>query len=93
MGGGVDDSRLPYSSRAAAGRLLSEARSEAEESTQTARREVEDLARQRDAITSQLGQLREMLGGIMPGAALAGNGVADAKSGDGTTDKIGASTK
>jgi hypothetical protein len=46
--------------------LINEARTEAELTTQTARREVEDLTRQKDAVTSQLGQMLSGLAGIVP---------------------------
>jgi hypothetical protein len=53
--------------RAEAHRVLSEARSEAELTTGAARRELEDLTRQKNAVTSQLGQMLSGLAGIVPG--------------------------
>jgi hypothetical protein len=47
--------------------VLSEARSEAELTTGAARRELEDLTRQKNAVTSQLGQMLSGLAGIVPG--------------------------
>jgi hypothetical protein len=47
---------------------MSEARTEAELTTQAARREVEDLTRQKDAVTNQLGQMLSGLSGLVPGA-------------------------
>ena len=42
-------------------------RSEAEMTTNSARRELEDLTRQKNAVTSQLGQMLSGLAGIVPG--------------------------
>ena len=47
--------------------MLTEARSEAESTTTTARRELEDLSRQKNAVTAQLGQMLSGLAGIVPG--------------------------
>jgi hypothetical protein len=52
--------------RPKAHRLLSEARSEADIATNTARRQVDDLTRQKDAVTAQLGQMLSGLAGIVP---------------------------
>ena len=72
---------------AEAHRVLSEARTEAEMTTQKARREVDDLTRQKDAVTAQLGQMLSGLAGIMPSVAQASDpGKKASKSGDG--DKV-----
>jgi len=47
-------------------RLLSEARTEAELTTQAAKRDVDDLTRQKDAVTNQLGQMLSGLSGLVP---------------------------
>jgi len=62
--------------------------SEAEMTTGKARREVEDLTRQKDAVTAQLGQMLSGLAGIMPSVAQASGGSDKkaTKSGDG--DKV-----
>jgi F0F1-type ATP synthase membrane subunit b/b' len=52
--------------KAEAHRLVSEARNEAELTTGAARREVEELTRQKDAVTAQLGQMLSGLAGIVP---------------------------
>ena len=80
--------------RAEAHRLLSEARSEAEIATNTARRQVDDLTRQKDAVTNQLGQMLSGLAGIVPTVAPAG-GKQDAsvkKSDKEGTDKVPANS-
>ena len=46
--------------------MVSSARNEAELTTSAARREVEELTRQKDAVTSQLGQMLSGLAGIVP---------------------------
>ena len=47
-----------------ADQLVFEAKTHAEVTKQTAEREVAELTRQRDAVTNQLTQLREMLSGL-----------------------------
>jgi len=42
---------------------VSEAKAEAERSRSSAQRQVDELTRQRDSITSHLAQLRQLLGG------------------------------
>ena len=46
--------------------MLTDARTEAENATSTARRAVDDLTRQKDAVTAQLGQMLSGLAGIVP---------------------------
>jgi hypothetical protein len=46
--------------------MVTEARSEAEMATTAARREVDELTRQKDAVTGQLSQMLSGLAGIMP---------------------------
>jgi hypothetical protein len=48
-----------------------DAKGTAEQTTTAAKRQVADLTKQRDAITSQLGQLREMLHGLIGGGGAA----------------------
>jgi cell division septum initiation protein DivIVA len=48
-------------------RMVHDARTDAELSTSQLRREVEDLNRQRDAVTTQLGSMLSGLSGIVPG--------------------------
>jgi hypothetical protein len=56
--------RTMADARSEAEQLLFEARTHAEVTKQTAEREVSDLTRQRDTVTAQLNQLREMLSGL-----------------------------
>lgn len=56
--------RTVSDARSEAEQLLFEARTHAEVTKQTAEREVSDLTRQRDTVTAQLNQLREMLSGL-----------------------------
>lgn len=56
--------RTMADARSEAEQLLFEARTHAEVTKQTAEREVADLTRQRDTVTAQLNQLREMLSGL-----------------------------
>ena len=58
-------------------RSLSEARTEAELTTQAARREVEDLTRQKDAVTNQLGQMLSGLSGLVPSVGAAAKAAVD----------------
>jgi hypothetical protein len=58
---------------------MSEARTEAELTTQAAKREVEDLTRQKDAVTSQLGQMLSGLSGLVPGKPAAPEAAAPAQ--------------
>jgi hypothetical protein len=67
--------------------MVTEARTEAEHTTTTARREVEELTRQKDAVTTQLGQMLSGLAGIVPSVAPAAKG--DKKSDK--DDKVSAS--
>jgi hypothetical protein len=46
--------------------MVTEARTESEMTTTAARREVDELTRQKDAVTAQLGQMLSGLAGIMP---------------------------
>jgi len=57
--------------RAESERLMSDAKANAEHNTTQAKRQVSELTGQRDAITTQLGQLREMLAGLVGGGAAA----------------------
>jgi hypothetical protein len=52
--------------------LIFDAKTHAQVTKQTAEREVADLTRQRDAVTNQLTQLREMLSGLAGVGALPG---------------------
>ncbi|HEX4257404.1 MAG TPA: hypothetical protein VH089_20095, partial [Streptosporangiaceae bacterium] len=47
--------------------LLAETKSEAERARAQAQRQVDDLTRQKDSISSHLAQLRQLLGGGVPG--------------------------
>jgi len=60
--------------------MVTEARSEAEMTTTTARREVDELTRQKDAVTAQLGQMLSGLAGIMPSVSQAAESKTDKKS-------------
>ena len=78
--------------RAEAHRQLTEARTEAELTTQAARREVDDLTRQKDAVTAQLGQMLSGLAGIVPSVAQAAP-KQDTKKGDNdSSEKVAANT-
>jgi cell division septum initiation protein DivIVA len=78
--------------RAESHRVLSEARTEADLTTQAARREVEDLTRQKDAVTSQLGQMLSGLAGIVPGVGAAAKAEPKAADKDETEEKVPADT-
>ena len=70
--------------------LIFDAKTHAQVTKQTAEREVADLTRQRDAVTNQLSQLREMLSGLAGVGALGGdakpaaNGSSDDKANSGS---------
>ena len=53
--------------KAQASQLLSETRSEADRHRAIAQRQVDELTRQKDSIASHLTQLRQLLGGQLPG--------------------------
>ena len=71
--------------------MLSEARSEAELTTPQARREVEDLTRQKDAVTAQLGQMLSGLAGIVPGLPNGGKPAAKTDKDADATQRVASS--
>ena len=52
---------------AQAGQLLAEVKADAERRQAAAQREVDELTRQKDSIASHLAQVRQLLGGQVPG--------------------------
>ena len=66
----AEATKLREEARAEVDKLITESRVEAERTRANTQREVDDLTRQRDSITGQLGQLRELLISLAtPGAA------------------------
>jgi vacuolar-type H+-ATPase subunit H len=63
--------RIVREARVESERLMLEAKTDAEQTAVRAKRQVRELTSQRDAITSQLGQLRELLAGLVGGGAAA----------------------
>ena len=59
-----------------------EAKTHAQVTKQTAEREVADLTRQRDAVTGQLSQLREMLSGLAGVGTMPGTEPEDGREAD-----------
>ncbi len=66
----AEAAKLRQEAQTEVNKLVTESRLEAEHTRATTQREVDDLTRQRDSITGQLGQLRELLISLAtPGAA------------------------
>ena len=79
--------------RSEAEQHLFEARTHAEVTKQTAEREVSDLTRQRDTVTAQLNQLREMLSGLAGAVPATPKAEPPASSGDESSDSNGATNR
>ena len=63
----IDADQIVGQAKTQADQLLAEVKTDAERRRAAAQREVDDLTRQKDSIASHLGQVRQLLGGQLPG--------------------------
>ena len=90
----IDADQIVGQAKTQADQLLAEVKTDAERRRAAAQREVDDLTRQKDSIASHLAQVRQLLGGQLPGMdavqaaprpAIAGDsGLADGAGGKGS---------